>query len=68
MKLIVKTTFFFLILLVPAFSCFANTPPVPNPRRVPPPPAGPIDQWIWLVFAIGILFAFISYKKKLHTK
>lgn len=68
MKFIVKMTFLFLVLLMPVTTAFADTPPVPNPRRVPPPPEMPINEWIWLVFAIGTIFAFISYRQKIQTK
>jgi hypothetical protein len=38
----------------------SNNPPPPTP----PPPGTPIDNWIYLLLVIGVLFAFYKFNNK----
>lgn len=55
------------LILAYQVASFAQGPPPPNPdgRR---PPQGPIDENIWILIVIGILFGiYMAYKKSRAT-
>jgi hypothetical protein len=54
------------------YAIAADSPPVPNPfgRRKPPPPPGlPIDENIFILIIIALIFGiYIIYGHRLKTK
>ncbi len=68
MKFILKNVLVLFAILLSA-TAFADTPPAPNPPQgTPPPPDLPVDQYVYVFFAIAIFFAFYSFKKKISIK
>jgi hypothetical protein len=68
-----KNVFFIIItFMLGIFNAIADGPPVPSPmgRRKPPPPPGlPIDENIFIVMIIAVLFGiYIIYSHRLTTK
>lgn len=49
-------------------TAFADTPPSPNPPQGTTPPDLPVDQYVYVLFAIAIFFAFYAFKKKISIK
>jgi hypothetical protein len=64
--------FLLIIFLMGIVSAFAQTPPSPSPfgrRRPPPPPGLPVDENIFILMIIAVLFGiYIIYDFKLKTK
>jgi len=42
---------------------YAQDSPGPPPPTPPPPPGSPIDGFVWLLMAMGIGFAFLTFRK-----
>jgi hypothetical protein len=72
MKIESNKFYFLIIFLFGIMSAFAQTPPVPSPtgrRRPPPPPGLPIDENVFILIIIAVLFGiYIIYDFKLKTK
>lgn len=64
MKFILKNIFVLLLILLPAVGFSAPTPPSP----APPPPDLPVDQYIFVLIGMALIFAFYSFKKKIAIK
>jgi hypothetical protein len=70
---VVKRVFFTIILfLLGVFNALADGPPVPSPtgkKKLPPPPGLPIDDNIFILLIIAVLFGiYIIYSFRLKTK
>ena len=71
MKFIADKYLFILIYLIGISNTFANpNPPPPTFRRRPPPPPGlPIDENLYVLLVIAVLFGiYIIYRHNLKTK
>jgi hypothetical protein len=73
MKIESNKFYFLAFSLFGIMNIFAADPPTPSPfgrRRLPPPPPGlPIDENIFILMIIAILFGiYIIYSFKLKTK
>ena len=73
MKILPNKFYLFIAFLFGTLCAIAgNPPPVPNPagRRKPPPPPGlPIDENIFILIIIALLFGmYIIYSHRLKTK
>jgi hypothetical protein len=70
MRIIVK--FFFIIIisfLGVTHAIAAPHPPNPGGKKPPPPPGLPIDDGIYIVFILALLYGiYIIYNNKLKTK
>jgi len=63
----------FLVIMICLFGVLdafsAPGPPMPNGRKPQPPPGLPIDENLYIVFIIALLFGiYIIYKYQLKTK
>lgn len=63
MKIVPKTILYLSTSLFSAI-CFAGHPPAPDPNRGPPPIGLPIDNNLYLLLSVGLIFAYYIFKKK----
>jgi hypothetical protein len=70
MKIIANRFFVTMVCLLGALSAFAAPPPpTPNGKRPPPPPGLPIDENLFIVLLLAVLFGiYMIYKYQLKTK
>lgn len=70
MRIIVKKVFIIMISLLGAMHTIAAPhPPNPGARKPPPPPGLPIDDGIYIVFILALLYGiYIIYNHQLKTK
>lgn len=70
MRIIVKKFFIIIIFLLGALNAFAGpNPPAPGAKKPPPPPGLPIDDGVYLVFILALLYGiYIIYNYQLKTK
>jgi hypothetical protein len=74
MKILPNKFYLFIAFLFGKFYVIAaiQAPPTPNPmgrRRPPPPPGLPIDENIFILIIIALLFGvYIVYSHRLKTK
>ncbi len=70
MKTINNRFFFILIFLFGVLGAFsAPSPPMPTGKKAPPPPGLSIDENLYLVFILALLFGIYTiYKYQLKTK
>ncbi|MDD5149671.1 MAG: hypothetical protein PHC28_04230 [Flavobacterium sp.] len=70
MKTIANRLIFLSIYLLGVAIAFgAPSPPSPGAKRPPPPPGLPIDENLYIVFIIALLFGiYIIYKYQLKIK
>jgi len=66
MKLAPKK-FFTLSLLVLGIGCYAKDTPPPPPAGTPPPPGFPIDNGVFIMIFVGIIFSFLFLKKYINS-
>lgn len=67
MGLTAKKIFAFFLIFSSAVIYATPPPPVPNPRRDGPPPPPPdelpIDNYVYVLVIVALLFAFYCYRK-----
>lgn len=70
MKNITKKFFIIIIFLIGVLGAYAVPhPPNPGGKKPPPPPGLPIDDSIYLVFILALLYGiYIIYNHQLKTK
>ena len=70
MKIAQKKTVSFMVFFFSIYSIFAkDPPPAPTYRKPPPPPHLSIDENIFVVVLIALLFGiYIIYNNRLKTK
>ncbi|MFV8374829.1 hypothetical protein [Flavobacterium sp. LB1P62] len=71
MRLIEKVFFTITLFILGIFNVLADGPPAPSPtgRKPPPPPGLPIDENIFILMIIAVLFGiYIICSFKLKTK
>ena len=70
MKIITNKLFIITICLFGIFNTFAAPhPPPPNGKKPPPPPGLPIDDNLFILLIIAVLFGiYIIYKHQLKAK
>ncbi|KIA87152.1 hypothetical protein OA85_05945 [Flavobacterium sp. AED] len=72
MKIESNKFYFLIIFLFGIMNAFAGDPPAPSPfgRKKPPPPPGlPIDENIFILMIMTVLFGiYIIYSFRLKTK
>ncbi len=70
MKIIINKFLLIIICLFGVLDVFsAPSPPMPTGKKPPPPPGLPIDENLYLVLIIALLYGvYIIYKYQLKTK
>ncbi|WP_291098680.1 MULTISPECIES: hypothetical protein [unclassified Flavobacterium] len=70
MKTIVNIFFTIIICLFGVINVFAEpSPPSPGARKPPPPPGLPIDDGLYILFILGLLYGiYIIYGRHLNNK
>lgn len=70
MKIVQKNALCFILFFFSIFSVIANgNPPAPTSRKPPTPPILPIDENIYVVMIIALLFGiYIIYNFKIKQK
>jgi len=67
MKFILKNIVVLFSLLLSS-AVFASGPTPPSPPQGTPPPDIPVDQYVVVLIAMALVFAFYSFRKKIYTK
>ena len=70
MKIIISKLLIIMTYLLGIFNTFAApNPPPPNGKKPPPPPGLPIDDSLFLLLIIAVLFGvYTIYKCQIKTK
>lgn len=70
MRIIVKKFFIVMISMLFVLNAYsAPNPPMPGGKKPPPPPGLPIDDGLYIVFIIVLLYGiYIIYNHQLKTK
>lgn len=70
MRIIVKKFFIVIISMLSVLNLYsAPNPPMPGGRKPPPPPGLPIDDGLYIVFIIALLYgSYIIYNYQFKTK